>query len=67
MSIAETPTIRLICPNLKCRATLAVPESSRGKVVRCRNCQGRVGVPTKPAKPGKPSPDAGAGEDPPAG
>ncbi|MEX0886017.1 MAG: hypothetical protein WD009_06215 [Phycisphaeraceae bacterium] len=44
-------TIRLICPNLKCRATLAVSEASRGKVVRCRQCQGRVGVPTKPERP----------------
>ncbi len=36
--------IRLICPNLKCRAILSAPESARGKSVRCRNCGQKVRV-----------------------
>ncbi len=61
------PTFRIICPNLKCRATLTVSESARGKVVRCRQCQSRVAVPARsqsqaesappatPAAPGTPT------------
>ncbi|MEM9294344.1 MAG: hypothetical protein AAGA57_00945 [Planctomycetota bacterium] len=37
--------IRLICPNLRCRAILAVPQSARGRAVRCRQCGFRVQVP----------------------
>ncbi|WP_428386894.1 hypothetical protein [Mucisphaera sp.] len=42
-------SIRIICPNLKCRSVLAVPESARGKKVRCKACNMRVGVPAPPA------------------
>ncbi|MFA7238426.1 MAG: hypothetical protein WC058_16340 [Phycisphaeraceae bacterium] len=38
-------TIRLICPNLKCRKILAVPESARGRVILCANCGTTVRVP----------------------
>jgi hypothetical protein len=38
-------SVRLICPNLKCRAILSVPEMARGKTVRCRACGMRIGVP----------------------
>ena len=44
---STSTTFRLICPNLRCRATLTVSEAARGKVVRCRQCQSRVAVPTK--------------------
>lgn len=46
--------VRLICPNLRCRAILAVPVEARGKTVRCRGCGTLVKIPTgKPAdKPG---------------
>lgn len=37
--------VRLICPNLKCRAVLSVPVHARGKNVRCRQCGMRVKVP----------------------
>lgn len=37
--------VRLICPNLKCRAVLSVPTHARGKNVRCRQCGMRVKVP----------------------
>jgi len=46
------PSIRLICPNLRCRALLAVPTNARGKNVLCRQCGTRIQVPTNktPAK-----------------
>lgn len=37
--------VRIICPNLKCKAVLSVPGSARGKTVRCRQCGARVEVP----------------------
>ena len=59
--------VRIICPNLKCRAILSVPMSARGKTVRCRQCGTRVRVPEvvappEAAKPGgttTPAPNAG--------
>jgi hypothetical protein len=39
--------IRIMCPSLSCRRILAVPVSSRGKTVRCRNCGGTIRVPAK--------------------
>lgn len=39
-------TVRIMCPNLNCRRVLAVPESARGKTVRCKNCGTAVSVPT---------------------
>ncbi|MEM1444673.1 MAG: hypothetical protein AAGF84_01330 [Planctomycetota bacterium] len=38
-------SVRLICPNLKCRAILSVPQIARGKTVRCRSCGMRIAVP----------------------
>lgn len=43
--------VRMLCPNLQCRAVLAVPGSARGQVVRCRNCGTRVKVPPTVAPP----------------
>ena len=37
--------VRLICPNLKCRAILSVPGNTRGMKVRCSQCNGRISVP----------------------
>jgi hypothetical protein len=48
-------SVRMICPNLLCRAVLAAPAAARGKKVRCRSCGMRVQV---PAIGGKPSGDA---------
>lgn len=36
---------QLICPNLRCRKILKVPEETRGKVVRCQYCQTLLRVP----------------------
>lgn len=48
--------VRLICPNLKCRKILSVPDSARGKKVRCRGCGMRVQVPVKESVPVAPTP-----------
>ncbi len=37
--------VRVICPNLKCRAILSAPNSARGKYVRCRMCGMKVRIP----------------------
>ena len=37
--------VQLICPNLRCRKILGVPESLRGKAVRCQHCQQVLRVP----------------------
>ncbi|GJM19171.1 MAG: hypothetical protein DHS20C14_13840 [Phycisphaeraceae bacterium] len=41
------PSIRIMCPALVCRKVLAVPESARGKNVRCRNCGTVIRIPDK--------------------
>ena len=48
--------VQLICPNLRCRKILAVPDEVRGKLVKCQHCQTMFRVPE--ARP-QPSP-AGA-------
>ena len=30
--------VTIICPSLKCRKALQVPEHVRGQLVRCRHC-----------------------------
>jgi len=37
--------VRIMCPNLTCRKLLAVPESCRGKTVRCKACSTNIRVP----------------------
>jgi hypothetical protein len=37
--------IQLICPNLKCRKFLSVPDTVRGKMVKCQHCQTNFRVP----------------------
>lgn len=37
--------VMLMCPNLKCRKVLRVPESCRGKHVRCQFCSTTFKVP----------------------
>ena len=38
-------SITLLCPNLRCRAILQVPEKCRGKRVRCGQCGIALAVP----------------------
>jgi hypothetical protein len=52
--------VRLICPNLKCRKILSVPDSARGKKVRCRGCGMRVQIPAKESVPVAPPQDESA-------
>jgi hypothetical protein len=37
--------VQLICPNLRCRKLLSVPDDVRGKMVRCQHCQTQFRVP----------------------
>jgi len=46
----EKNAVRIMCPNLKCRAVLNVPENARGKLVRCRNCGTNIRVPDRKAE-----------------
>ena len=39
------PLTQLMCPNIKCRKILSVPEEARGKVVTCSHCQTSLRVP----------------------
>ena len=55
----EDSVIRIICPNLKCKAILSVPERARGRSVRCRMCGMRVRIPALAAASSK-SPAASA-------
>jgi len=41
--------VRMMCPNLKCRALLCVPQHARGKTVRCKNCGSCIKVPAPKA------------------
>jgi hypothetical protein len=42
---------QLICPNLRCRKILSVPDEVRGKLVKCQHCQTMFRVPD-PKRPG---------------
>ena len=42
--------VQLICPNLRCRKYLSVPEEVRGKLVKCQHCQTMFRVPDSQKK-----------------
>ena len=48
--------VRIMCPSLTCRKILAVPSTSRGKNVRCKNCGATIRVPDGVAKASAPAP-----------
>ena len=56
-------SIRLMCPNLRCRTLLAVPVTARGKNVRCRLCGTKIQVPNKPSGK-KPDPQEAVATEP---
>jgi len=57
-------SVRLICPNLRCRSILSVPVAARGKVVRCRQCGIRIHVPAPAgSSPPKPADQPAAAEN----
>jgi hypothetical protein len=37
--------VQMICPNLRCRKILSVPDEVRGKNVKCQHCQSTFRVP----------------------
>ena len=37
--------VQMVCPNLRCRKFLAVPDEVRGKLVKCQHCQTSFRVP----------------------
>ena len=43
--------VQLICPNLRCRKFLSVPDEIRGKLVKCQHCQTAFRVPENAKKP----------------
>lgn len=43
--------VQLICPNLRCRKFLSVPDEVRGKLVKCQSCQTLFRVPDASKKP----------------
>ena len=43
--------VQLICPNLRCRKFLAVPEEVRTKLVKCQHCHQMFRVPEAQPKP----------------
>lgn len=54
--------VRIMCPSLTCRRILAVPVSSRGKNVRCKNCGAMIKVPERSAPAPTPAPEPETGE-----
>jgi hypothetical protein len=44
--------VQIICPNLRCRKFLAVPDDVRGKLVKCQHCQTQFRVPPEKKKAG---------------
>jgi Pyruvate/2-oxoacid:ferredoxin oxidoreductase delta subunit len=49
-------SIRIMCPSLTCRRILAVPETARGKTVRCKGCGTCIRVPDKAKAQSGPAP-----------
>ena len=37
--------VQLICPNLRCKKILSVPDEVRGKLVKCQHCRTMFRVP----------------------
>jgi len=58
--------VRILCPNLACRKVLAVPQSARGKTVRCRSCSTAIRVPMPTAIAPTPAPTPEPAEEAPA-
>jgi hypothetical protein len=53
--------VTMICPNLACRRTVTAPDSARGKVVRCGQCQQPFLVPSRDG-PEPPPPEPADGK-----
>ncbi len=53
--------VQSICPNLRCRKYLSVPDEVRGKLVKCLHCQTMLRVPELPPQKKQESAAAKAG------
>ena len=51
---------QIICPNLRCRKILSVPDEVRGKLVKCQHCQTMLRVPDSKRPVGAGAADSGA-------
>lgn len=47
--------VQLVCPNLRCRKFLSVPDDVRGRLVKCQHCQTQFRVPEGTRKPDAPA------------
>ena len=47
-------SVQMICPNLRCRKILSVPDDARGKIVKCQHCQTTFRVPDAQRPPNRP-------------
>jgi hypothetical protein len=47
---------QVICPNLRCRRILSVPDDVRGRVVKCQHCQSLLKVPERGPTSAAPTP-----------
>jgi LSD1 subclass zinc finger protein len=43
--------VQMLCPNLKCRKILSVPDEARNKLVKCQYCQSMLRVPAAKVEP----------------
>jgi LSD1 subclass zinc finger protein len=43
--------VQIVCPNLRCRKLLSVPDDARGKIVKCHHCQTVLRVPQGSRQP----------------
>jgi hypothetical protein len=50
LGVSSMP-VQLICPNLRCRKILSVPDEVRGKLVKCQHCQTMFRVPQPRPQP----------------
>lgn len=39
-------SVRVMCPNLRCRKVLVIPDDARGRIVKCAHCNTTMRVPT---------------------
>lgn len=56
----EAMPVTLICPNLKCRTILQVPDKARGRKVKCGRCGRNFVVPAPAGTSAKKAPPANA-------
>lgn len=54
-SVSHNARLQMVCPNLRCRKLLSVPEIARGRTVRCKQCSMRINVPAAKSGAGSPA------------